>query len=487
MRNNRIRVFLTLCIISLLSIFVFSSNVIVKAEVTTLPSTTIASGTEGESGNEENGGGEGSGENTEEEIVLPTFEGFVITTGVITDEYLYSALLELYSDYFKSINGQAYTGTTIYSDMFKDFTSINLDKKNITSLDGLDKLELFKLETFSANSNLIKEFRSDHLANTEDWVLKTISLADNNLTSVDFSGLLGVNNINLSSNLLTSVDFAELEGRTSGTIFTVNLANNRISSFNNIILLTKRVSHYKIIIINHNITEIDDVYFSDKYSLNIGVQGFNVKENSNTDTVTNLVVYKTNIEGLSLDIYKIDGEADELVATVSDNNISEGRFIRLNLKVGKYKFVYNLNGEEAYSKDYENKYYLKYCEFSVLPQKVNCVYVHKNKEYVELGKVTGKVTVKLSSNDEGAKIFYQVNNGEWIEGNVVECSNGGNYSIKVKSVVDGVESLEQSIWVRTSLNLYIPDALMLVLILLLALVLFLVVLPIVSKKYFKKD
>ena len=104
-----------------------------------------------------------------------------------------------------------------------------------------------------------------------------------------------------------------------------------------------------------------------------------------------------------------------------------------------------------------------------------------------MGKVTGKVTVKLSSNDAGAKIFYQVNNGEWIEGNVIECGDGGNYSIKVKAVVDGVESIEQNIWVRTSLNLYIPDALMLALVLLLALVLFFVVLPIVSKKYFKKD
>ena len=56
-----------------------------------------------------------------------------------------------------------------------------------------------------------------------------------------------------------------------------------------------------------------------------------------------------------------------------------------------------------------------------------------------------------------------------------------------KTVVNGVESKEDSIWVRTSLNLYIPDALMFVLILLLALVLFVVVLPIISKKYFKKD
>ena len=153
----------------------------------------------------------------------------------------------------------------------------------------------------------------------------------------------------------------------------------------------------------------------------------------------------------------------------------------------KYKYIYKLGSEDAYSKEHTGKYYLKYCEFNVVPQNLNCKFIHKNKEYSELGKVTGKVTVKLSSNDVGAKIFYKVNNGEWVEGDTVLCEDGGNYTITVKSVVDGVESPEQNIWVRTSLNLYIPDALMLVLVALLALVLFLVVLPIVSKKYFKKD
>ena len=83
--------------------------------------------------------------------------------------------------------------------------------------------------------------------------------------------------------------------------------------------------------------------------------------------------------------------------------------------------------------------------------------------------------------------MYQVNGGEWVEGNIVECNHGGTYSIKAKVIIDGVESEVQNIWVRTSLNLYVPDALMLALILLLVLALFLVVLPIISRKYFKRD
>ena len=478
---KNIKVFLTVCIISLLSVFVCSSATMVNADTTVIPSTTISTSDLGD-------GLDGEYEEPEEPVVVPTFEGFAITTSVMIDEYLYSGLLDLYSKYFESISGEPYTGTTIYSDMFKNFTSINLDKKNISNLQGLDKLDFDCLESFSANSNVITEFDASLFVNTEDGVFTSLSLADNQLTKINLSGLISLSNVDLSSNQLSELDFAGVEGKVVGSTFTLNLANNAFKSFNDIKLPTKRIGHYNINIINNNITNIPDAYFTDEYSLNIGVQGFNVTDTTpTTDTAKNLVVYKTNVEGLSIDVYKVDGEVDEFIATITDADIVDGNFVRLNLKVGQYRFVYQLNGEDAYSKDYTNKLYLKYSEFSVVPQNLKCIFVHKNKEYTELGKVTGKVTVKLSSYDDGAKIFYQVNGGEWVEGNEILCGDGGNYSIKVKAVVDGVESLDQTVWVRTSLNLYIPDALMFVLVLLLALVLFLVVLPIVSKKYFKKD
>ena len=484
MKVKNVKIFLTLCIIAVLSVFICPNFIEVEASTKT-PSATIS--TEGQSGEGEGTGGE-QGESQESEVVTPTFEGFAITTSVIYDEYLYSALLDVYSDYFESVNGQEYSGTTIYSDMFKNFTTINLDKKNISNLEGLEKLEFDNLESFSANSNSITDFKSSFFENAEDWTFTTLSLADNEIQTIDFSGLIGLNNINLSSNKLTNVDFTAIEGRTSGSTLTANLANNNFKSFNDIKLPTRRISKYNINIINNNITNIDNSYFDEKFSLNIGIQGFNARESTpTTDTANNVVYYKSNVENLSVLIYKVDGEVDELITTISDADITDGNYLRLNLIVGQYKFIYQINGVDAFSKEYTNKYYLKDSSFSVVPQNLKYVFVHKNKEYNELGKVTGKVTVKLSSNDEGAKIFYQVNNGEWIEGNTVECSDGGNYTIKVKAVVDGVESIEQNIWVRTSLNLYIPDALMLALVLLLALVLFFVVLPIVSKKYFKKD
>ncbi len=487
MKNYRLRVFLTLCIVAVLSIFVGSFGMTTVNASTIIPEATVNTetpseeGAGGEGGDLDNSEGENSGE-----VSTPVFEGFAITTSVIWDEYLYSALLQAYSDYYKSVNGVAYTGTTIYSDMFVGFTELNLDKKNISSLEGMEKLDLENLVTFSANSNSLEEFKGSFFENTEDWTFTNLYLADNNIRSIDFKGLIGLKNINLSTNKLSGVDFTEIEGRVAGSELTLNLANNSFTSFDNIKLPTRRISHYNINIINNNITNIPDKCFTEEYTMNIGIQGLNSDNIKSIDTANNLVLYKTNVENLKIFVYKVDGEVDEFVGEFSDADIV-GNSLRLNLKVGKYKFVYTLNNEDAFTKEYTGKYYLKYCEFNIVPQNLVYKFIHKNKEYSDLGKVTGKVTVKLFSNDTGAKIFYKVNNGDWEEGDTVHCEDGGNYSIIVKAVVDGVESPEQNIWVRTSLNLYIPDALMFVLIALFALVLFIVVLPIVSKKYFKKD
>jgi hypothetical protein len=222
--------------------------------------------------------------------------------------------------------------------------------------------------------------------------------------------------------------------------------------------------------------------------LQIGIQGFKGEKVVSKDTKVNFVMFKSGISGLVVEVF--DSNNDELpIASISDSDI-EGNSKQLQLGVGEYYYVYSLNGQRITKVNSRNditKLYLESRDFNIIPQKATYTFTHKGKTYDTLSKVTGKVTVNLSTAEEGAKIFYKVNSGDWVEGNIVECNDGGNYTIKVKTVINGYESVEQNIWVRTSLNLYIPDALMLVLVVLLTLVLFLVVLPIVSKKYFKKD
>lgn len=444
-------------------------------------------------------GGESGGSATEEELPPPPDEllsGTGITSSMVTDSGLFASLLDLFKGEYPG-----YTGDTLSSKMFTEFTHIELDNKNvITSLEGLQYFDFFNLESFTANLNSISSFSEKYFENTDKQKFKTLSLAGNEISSFAITkptgsrsyDLTGLTNINLSSNNLTSIDVGNIDPRLPNTTFTLNVANNNINSMSDIVLpRSMRVNKVNLNIINNGISDIGEEYFTTKYKLNIGLQGFStVNDKNSTDTKMNVKIYKSNISGLSLQIYKVDEDFSEDPDYVfSDSDITEGHYLQLNLPIGEYEYYYALNGEKLLNSNRKydiDKLYLKNGEFSVLPQKVTYLLNYKGEDYTELGKVTGEVLVKLSC-EEGAIILYSVNGGKWVEGNEINCNQGGSYSISVKCIKDGLESETEGIWVRTSLNLYVSDGLMLALVLMIAIVLFFVVIPIISKKYFKRD
>lgn len=483
--------------------FMLAPNVAVVNASTGDP-VVLEEGVDGEGGESGSGEGEGVGSgdgegSTEEEppfVSKIEFEGPAVTTSMITDSNLYEALLEIFRDYYEGLFGEAYQGDKIYTDMFRDISIINLDRKGIASFSGMERLELDSLTTFSANINEIKSFDQTIFRYTDEDIFESLSLAGNDLGSIDISNLTGLTYVDLSSNRLTHVDFGNIVGKVKDASVEFNLANNNFSSIEDIVLPNRRIGHVTLNIINNNITNFNESHFSSYFTMRIGVQGFVGSDSVvNVDTGNNLKVYKIG-GGLAVRIRKTDSEnPNDWVKTITDDQI-EDDYIMVDLPVGEYEYIYAINngvvdGEidwiDAFKHNDASRRYLDGEDFGVLPQKVGYYFTHKGKDYETLNKVTGKVTVTLSAKDEGAEIFYSVNGGDWIKGNVVNCDQGGSYSIKAKTVLDGVESEEESIWVRTSLNLYISDWLMLVLLVLLALVLFLVVLPIISKKYFKKD
>ena len=475
----------------LLSLFIFPTSVIEVSALTVGEQVlqAVEDGVDTETGEIVDEDAAIGGDDNSDGDVL--FDGVALSKSQISDENLYSALLKTYKFAYSGTD-RAYTGSTIYSDMFKDMKTINLDssqtKLTITSLAGLEYLDFDSLESFSANLNSITTFDPVYFQNTNPEKFSSLSLAGNQLESIPLDGLTGLYNINLSSNKLTKIDFGKIEGEQGGnTIVSFNLAGNTIENMSDINLPSRRIGHINLNIIGNNITSIEDKFFTEKYTLQVGIQGFNkAEEIVSVDTKQNLVVYQTGIENLSVIVYKIDGDFDDPVATI-DTQMIEGGFTSLNLGVGEYEYEYVINGSSAYSKNDIDRRYLASQKFNVIPQAVAYTFTFKGKEYTELEKVTGVVTVNLKSDEEGARIYYSINGSDWIEGTEVLCDKGGNYNIKVKSVIGQYESKEQEIWVKTSLNLIIPDALMLVLVLLLAITLFFVVVPIVSKKYFKKD
>ena len=181
---------------------------------------------------------------------------------------------------------------------------------------------------------------------------------------------------------------------------------------------------------------------------------------------------------------KINELDDTLVDTIKDADIT-GNFVTKQYGIGKYYYIYTINEEEAYNKLDHDRAYFTSEKFNIIPSNPTYMFEYRGEQYDNINKVTGTVKVLLSTEDN-ATLYYSVNGSGWVEGSEVVCGDGGNYTIRMKSVVDGIESNEVTILVKTSLNAIIPDALMLVLILMFAIVLFVIVVPLVSKKFFRK-
>lgn len=420
---------------------------------------------------------------TQEEIdAIYEDDGYIVNLGSeITDPNLYGELLKIIKNDSKEKYGLAYSGDSVYSTMFKDITEINIQNKNISSLSGLEHLVLTNLEKLNLANNSITTI-SKNIFTYTTHKLTYVNFANNKISNCDLTTLTRLSYVNLSSNQLTSIDLSNIV--TSS--LNINLANNYFTSINNIKIPT-RVESIRLNIISNDIIDLTEDHFNlSKLTMNVGVQGIKGKVNiDKTITTSNQITfYKTNIEDCSIEIYKMEELNDVLVETIKDGDITENSITR-KFGVGKYYYVYKINGEDVYNKlDYEKAYFTSE-KFNVIPSDPTYVFEYKGQQYDTLNKVTGTVKVLLATEDD-ATIYYSINGGGWVKGNEVVCSDGGNYTIRIKSVVGDIESNQVTVLVKTSLNAIIPDALMLVLILMFAIVLFVVVVPLVGKKFFRK-
>ena len=100
-----------------------------------------------------------------------------------------------------------------------------------------------------------------------------------------------------------------------------------------------------------------------------------------------------------------------------------------------------------------------------------------------LSKVTGYVTVHVKDyvSDENVTIYYKVNSGEWTEGTEVTVSSGKD-TVYLKAVSDnGYESFATAVDVHTSLNPYVPDFVMLLVVIFLMIMIIFVLVPLLGK------
>lgn len=437
---------------------------------------------------EEELGDENSGESLEPEtdISRQLYEkylkdGYEISVKTeLEDTHLYSALLQIFKDYVRETYDYSYTGSSLYSTMFRDFTQITIGEMSIQTLVGLERFKFNELKSLTINNNPIKNISKEVFSNMPK--IENLNLGCNEIEKIDISLATTLKNINLSSNKISALDCSGLKS----TVLDINLANNNIASMKDIALPT-RVDSIKLNIIANNITDITEEYFNySKLTMNIGVQGIkSVDEETKYDTQTPIQFYTMNMSDVEVKLYKINALEDVLVKTIKDSDLTSNSINLNDLSVGEYYIEYQKNGNPLYVKGHPLVDYFKQQKFAIIPSQCVFTFEHKGKVYDNFDKkVTGKVKVMMSC-EEGGKILYSVNNKDWQEGNEVVCGDGGNYTVYAKVIIDGVESEIKTVVIRTSLNPVIPDGVMLILILLFTMTIFIVVVPLVSKKVFK--
>lgn len=421
--------------------------------------------------------------------------GNTIDLNDFSDTSLYSALLKFIEDYAQK-KGDKFTGTTLTDTMFlqPDIKELVLNGNGISSISDLAKLKLEFVETLSIVGGSITSisvedfdgFISDKDAFGTEIKLKNINFAKNSISSFELPSLRNLTSLNLSSNSLTSLDLSNCWGDE----VEINLSANEIESLDSISM--PKADKISLTMISNRLYDIDDAYFSDsKYELKIGAQGaLSSSETTTLDTTNGLRYYKSNIKGLKLEIYDATLRKLPLVKSVDDSDVTSGNYVNVNLPVGQYVYKYILNDENAFDKSDPDRCYFVTRSFNINPTAPTFKYEYKGKIYDDLNKVTGTVKLHLYSvdleNGMDCKIMYSVNGGDWVEGDEVECSTGGNFSVSMKVVSGKCESSTTSVLVRTSLNTVIPDIVMFFIVLFVGLVIFAVIMPIVSKKFFRK-
>lgn len=420
-------------------------------------------------------------------VLFPMAQGIVradtqILESDMNDGNLYAKLLKQGGGLLRSetFNKEKYNTITL-----QGVTTSNTDS-NIVDLSGL---MLFKFEyttKLDLSNNNIQEISAEVLnvfPNLEELVL-----TNNNIRSIDISSCYNLKKLIIDNNELTGIDLSELNPNGAE----VDLSCNYISSINHIKLPSQTVKvNTKIDLYNNNIVDFEKS--AEGYTMNLGLQGFNSK-NGVIEKKQTAAYYKTN-DDQNLKI--VISEGDTVKYELSNNTIDKDK-VAIALDNGSYSISYYYTGDDKeeiistkgftvrkgddYYKDFFR--YYKYSEFTVNPSRPTYTYVVGDKEYRqdELTKITKKSTIKVQG-DEDSTIMYSISGGEWQEGNEIQLTRGGRYTINIKAVSqDGKYSSENvTIFITASANLTLPDVLIVMLIIIGAVVIFGVGFPLLRK------
>ena len=415
----------------------------------------------------------------------------------IDDIYLYQYLLKAYNDYY-ALTGTENEAKQIYVEMFSEMTELDLSNANglIKNVKGLNVLNLENVKVLNLSRNQISSIDPEDIKNLRS--LEELILYDNNLKSLTLpTSLLNLKKLNLNKNYLSSIDISFIN------IGEVYLSFNKFTSINDITMprIIYNTDLY-VELFNNNILDADAAYTEGisaggKIKLELGLQGYGLNYktyDANEDKVTpvfsknnKLKFYNsTKYPNLKVQIFKRYQNEQAVLEVVNGTNaITEH-----SLPVGEYRVEY-VDSTTGLTMHVEADPYFgafkQHDGFKVVPTAPVVKFVVKGEEVEERNKFTGVGTLKATSPDNEGEIYYSFDGINWVKGNEVKLDNGGQYGVSFKVVIGelgAVDSFESEVvtkQVSQSINPYIPDTVMLILIVGLILLFVFVAIPLLSK------
>ncbi len=384
----------------------------------------------------------------------------------------------------RGIAGGTLRDDSIYS---KNITTLDLSftavgavstSKKISSLEGLQLLDLRSVTVLKVNNQNLSEISKNTLSGLPN--LERLEILNNKLTTLDLQLNKNWNVLLADNNLLTSVDVSALN--TQGfeeENSVISLNNNNFKSFSDITFpQITNTSKLTVNLINNNITDVENISGLD-YELNLGIQGlkYNILNDKNTITTAQDIKFYNTTLNISAEIYKVNNNTEELLFSLQ--NTPEGTTTK-RLSVGNYKVKYLANGTPLTEENSEGFEYLKNEQFTVIPQKPTFYFIIDGKRVDSFEKLTQKATLVIEG-DPNSELYSSIDNADWVKGNEVKLTKGGNFNISLKSKIGDFESETVSFYIQAALNLKLSTGMLILLIGLVAIVF--VIAIVIIKKY----
>lgn len=339
----------------------------------------------------------------------------------IEDFYLYNELLQIANQ------GLENPYLKLETDALSLKEEISITNNQIESLEGLEKLNLSSLKTLNLSGNQIEVITSQMVSGLTN--LEELNLSNNRITIIDVSGLPNLNVLNLENNNITQINISNITTNALLENGYVNLKNNYVESLSDITLPSELQDPILVDLNNNYLVNQTISSYTIIHSLNLMFQG--VKQED------------VLLEGSLLEVYETPDYVDFNVRIYDSQQVEVAQVLEgqvISLEANEYELKYFAGEVELYDTQTNLPLEFSRIAFTIKPNIPNAQIVMNGEVIAPQPVFTNIVEFTFLNENENAQFYYSINNSNWIEAEGVTLDKNGIYNLRIKAVVNSVES-----------------------------------------------